>query len=193
MLEGTRHEKIALVITSYVIGFVTAFIGFGLNQVYLSEQLQSIPAQEISFKQTVQKQNSETIISANLATDGLSAITSERKIFLSANKNVLSGAVIGSSDVPGFHYAIVGAEVSRNGKFVYFCEQFNSDSVMCDPYVYSLSDGMLHTVKRDGAEFQPVIADHNSSWTIDNFLRIQGAQSINAESPWLLHTAERAD
>ena len=189
MLEGTRHEKIALVITSYVIGFVTAFIGFGLNQMYLSEQLQNIPTQEISFNQTAQKQNSETIISANLATDGLSAITSERKIYLSANKNALSSAVIGSSNVPGFHYKIIGAEVSRNGKFVYFCEQLNSDSVMCDPYVYSLSDGMLHTVKLDGVKFQPIIANHDSSWTIDNFLRIQGSQSVSAESPWLLQTA----
>ena len=47
MLEGHRHEKVVLIITSYVIGFTTAFIAFGINQLLETEDVVSAP---VAFK-----------------------------------------------------------------------------------------------------------------------------------------------
>ena len=33
-LEGSRHEKVIIVLASYVIGFLTAYIAFGINSTY---------------------------------------------------------------------------------------------------------------------------------------------------------------
>ena len=38
-MEGTRNERVIMVMAAYVIGFTTAFIAFGLNQMEESVHL----------------------------------------------------------------------------------------------------------------------------------------------------------
>ena len=185
MLEGTRHEKVAIVITSYVIGFTTAFIAFGINQLYMSQQILNEEPEFVAMeKQEVEPE--ETILSVAVTSEGLSAVTSLKSVLLTANKSSLGSAVIGSTNTPGFYAEIIEAEVSRDGRFVYFCEQLGKLDTYCDPYVFSLSDEMLHKVTLNDEVFAPDSETHSSFWSDENQLSVNGAFSSDIEKPWKL-------
>lgn len=198
MLEGNRHEKVAIIITSYVIGFTTAFIAFGLNQLILSNQIINEPLAVVQPKQMNDTDaqvvdNRGKILSVSIGDDGLYAVTEAQSIFLSANKNALGSTVIGSADTPGFHFAVLNAEVSPDGNYVYFCEQLSQSNTTCDPYVYALSDGALHVVKVNGVKLTPEILTHNSSWSGSNTLTVNGNVSTDQQKPWVLGAPVNAE
>lgn len=188
-MEGTRHEKTIIIITSYVIGFTTAFIAFGINKISNPEMINDNviePARLTSMQQHEEASNTDGITNVGFGKDGLFAITPTYERLLSADKNSFSATVANSiQNTPGFYYAIVDAEVSRNGKFVYFCEQNDETAKYCLPYVYSLSDDSLHVVKRGGGTYKSPVDGHTSSWSEDNSLVLNGMVSEDNQTPWI--------
>jgi hypothetical protein len=187
-MEGTRHEKALIIISAYVIGFITAFIAFGINKTASeNEELVSFNLENAQAEQTLPEHNA---ISVNVGADGLYLVTGERERLLSANRNALSANVQLSAAEPGFFYQIVDAEASRDGKYVYYCEQLTEEAANCDPYVYVIADDSLHRVKSDGQLLYPISASHESMWAGDSTLMVNGFVALDADKPWELSTVE---
>ena len=107
-MEGTRHEKIIIAIAAYVIGFSTAFIAFGVNQVNKTAPSDFSNAYISPVSAQTPVHHMETTVS--LAEEGLFAISQERKRILSANRNYLEANVVEALGETGLHYAIIDAE-----------------------------------------------------------------------------------
>lgn len=182
-MEGTRHEKVALIIAAYIIGFTTAFIAFGLFKSGTFEQTTFVPVQvtranvgDLSFKTNV-----------GLEEDGLYAVTSNYDRILSADKRALTASAISSLvDGSGYHYRIIDAEASRNAKFVYYCEQLSAEAPTCDAFVYDLEKDVVHPVTINGEVASYPVDEHNSYWLGGSTLHVNGATSADGNKPWVL-------
>lgn len=185
-MEGTRHEKIALIVIAYVIGFTSAFIAFGVNKINSEAKLIHIDETQAMNSDSAEVHHSG--LSVGVGEEGLFVITKEKERILSANKNLLEASVISSEPTPGFFYNIIEAEASRDGNFVYFCEQLMEEDPYCDPYVYSIVDDTLYRVSFEGEYIQPLILAHDSTWADESTLILNSAISENPEEPWKLST-----
>lgn len=183
-MEGTRHEKVALVAIAYLIGFITAFIAFGVNKIHTGSE--TLVIRHDTSNAEIQTEAHNAITSVGLDEEGLFAVTSQRERLLSADRDILNASVISSTGEPGFYYSIIDAEASRNGQFAYFCEQLLEEAAECDPYVYELATDMLHPVRMDGELFKPNSNEHTSLWTEDSLLMLNGAVSSDPAQPWNL-------
>ncbi len=187
-MEGTRHEKVALIIAAYVIGFITAFIAFGQDKPQTHESIVLI-TEEKAFAAPVQE-STQTMVGFD--EDGLYAITPAGERIISANRNVLSASALESTGLAGYFYNIIDAEPSRDGAYIYFCEQLTAESENCDAYVYALATDTLYRVTLDAQAYSPTIAGHNSMWGTQNDLTLSGAISINTQMPWILESSPEA-
>lgn len=187
-MEGHRHEKVAIIICAYIIGFSTAFIGFGVNALQNTEvQKKSMTAEVVKVAEVPKADIQKNVItSISFGGDGLYAVTPAGNILLSVNKSALEASVIGATRNSGYYFAIVDAEASRDGKFAYFCEQLMENDTTCDPFVYDLQGDILHKVLKDGNAITLDVKSHASSWNETGFLTTNGAMSISAEKPWQL-------
>ncbi len=184
-MEGHRHEKVAIVICAYIIGFTTAFIGFGVNSLQKKE-VPYVPVQANATKE-IQK---NVVTSISFGDDGLYAVTPAGNILLSVNKSALEASVIGATRNSGYYFAIVDAEASRDGKFVYFCEQLMENDTTCDPYVYDLQGDILHKVSQNGEAISSDVKTHASAWDENGMLSLNGNQSVSNAKPWELAVAQ---
>lgn len=184
-MEGTRHEKIAIIIAAYIIGFTTAFIAFGVNQPKNPIEPLQVTArnQQVDTKESLA---SNVITSVGYSNEGLFAVTAGYERLLSAKASTLGASAIASGGTSGYYFKIIDAEASRDGRFVYFCEQLTQDSKTCDPYVYAIEDDSLHPVKADDVKYQSPVATHESAWSDANELVLNGMISSEKDSPWLL-------
>ncbi len=188
-MEGTRHERVALIAAAYVIGFITAFIAFGLekiNETDIHADTQAV----IKNASAQQAESSTQATSVGMGEDGLFVITDKGERMLSANMQVLGASIISGAGEPGIYYSIIDAEASHNGAFVYFCEQLTQAALTCDPYVYSLANDTIYPVKIGDEKYKAPIATHKSTWTNDSTLVLNGATSLDQQQPWLLTVAE---
>ncbi len=190
-MEGTRNEKIIIVISAYIIGFTTSFIAFGLetpNQTEVPQsQEQHVHAQVEKFDASL-----ETISSIETNDDGLFIVTDGYSRLLSAKRGSLGASLIASVPTPGFHTKIIAASLSKDLKFVYFCEQQIPDTQKCSPYVYSLLDDSSHVVKLNGAVFEQAIEGHTAVWTDNNLLVLNENLTSNPQKPWEFLAVEEA-
>lgn len=188
-MEGTRHERIALVLAAYVIGFVTAFIAFGLT----GDTLYEVPDQTLTVSAAQNKDTVQPKTGVAVGEDGLFVIVDNGERMISASRTTLGASLIGTGEIPGFYTSIIDAEASRNGRFVYFCEQLLDENTTCDPYVYSLDEDALHPIKLDGQNYKSPIDGHTSAWSEESTLTLNGAISVDPSKPWLLETTPAAE
>ncbi len=189
-MEGNRHEKIAIVLCGYIIGFTTAFIGFGVNNLN-QEIVSEVAYVPVPHAQNVQEITEQPVITGvSFGDDGLYASTPTGSFLLSVKKSTLGASLLASAETSGYHYAIVDAEVSRDGKFAYFCEQLSEQSKTCDGYVYSIDEDMLHKVTLGESVYAPTVDQHVSSWSEEGLLTVSGNNSLNSTEPWSLGVME---
>lgn len=188
-MEGTRHERIALVIAAYVIGFVTAFIAFGLS----SNTAQEVSTPTFTVSAAPNKAETKPKTGVAVGEDGLFVIVDNGERMISASRSTLGANLVGSGPIPGFYAHIIDAEASRNGRFVYFCEQLLEESTTCDPYIYSLDADALFPIKRDGVLYKSPIEGHRSAWSEESTLTLNGAAAVDPSKPWMLETAPKAE
>lgn len=185
-MEGTRHEKIFIVIASYVIGFTTAFIAFGLSQLNESH------SNKVSYTPpTVSKQVSVlSPVTLGFSEVGLYVLNSGYQQLLTAKRSSLSANALASEEVPGFYYEIMSAESSPDGKYVYYCEQLSAEAEYCDSYVYSIAEDSLYPITVTGEIYKSPVATHASYWSENGFLSVDGFVSAESENPWSLLKSE---
>lgn len=186
---GTRHEKAVIVLTSYVIGFTTAFITFGISAMG-SDDYKMETKNHSGVNRVVEFKATHKNISA-IGEDelGLYVTVGNYNRIISGNKNDLSASVIESISGPGYAVKQHQPTVSPDGWFAFYCEQEEEDSVECNPYVYNLFDDTVHKATLNGQYGSLDIATFTSSWSEDSLLTVNGYQSNDNKSPWLF-TAE---
>ena len=142
-MEGSRHERVALIGATYVIGFVTAFNGFGVSQLEDTVDFVYVPTGA---------QSAALGHSAKLAPTSLIALREEGLYYqTSANsKGLLISAITEAGGDDGVAVAITQYELSPNEAFVYFCEQPTTLSDSCKPFVYSTKNDVVIPLTQNG-------------------------------------------
>jgi len=183
-MENSRHERALVVVASYVIGFASAYIAFGVSQ---SQQIVYMPV--VSEQHQVAKKSviASPTASLRVEDDGLVLATQDKERLLTARKSSpLVASLIQAGPTPGFAEKLTEAELSRDSEYVYFCEQLTPEAESCDAYVYSVNDDVLYPVQINGEVYTPNNASHVSAWSPAGYLTIGEYQSASTETPWIL-------
>ncbi len=148
-MEGTRNEKVLLIVSAYVIGFITAYIAYGLaytphNDFVLSAAVQATTIAEVEpTPQVVGAVSDET--SFAVTPDALTVTVNGETRLISINASQLTEEQILEVGTPGIHTAVSEVELSPDGNELYFCEQAPRETT-CTEYVYSIPDGTVQTL-----------------------------------------------
>ena len=151
-MEGTRNERVAIVLTAYVIGFITAYIAFGVMQLESSVKFAQVPAQNTAL--VIASQNTD--MSVELTESGL--------FLLQGNERTLISAASDSGLAEGTHVDISNYSLSDDESQVYFCELPTLDSESCRPYIYSINDAVVYPVTVGNERVAYDALNHKVSW-----------------------------
>ena len=145
-MEGTRNEKALLVLCSYVIGFVTAYIAYGITYTTFSEvavtEGDTYTASVSAAADTTPAANGVSYV---LDDAGLTVNVNGEERLLSVNAATLTPEEIATLGAPGVYETMNQVSVSSDGSEVFYCEQFPGESV-CTPYVYSVANDSIRPV-----------------------------------------------
>jgi hypothetical protein len=155
-MEGTRHERVVVLIAAYIIGFITAYIAFGVVKVQDIDYV-ALTNQNASIIASQSKEKSSDIF-VGLDNEGLVLIKNNKRILLSLKNN---GEV---APAEGVHASIVTYSASPDNSKIYFCEQPTVDSDSCRPYIYSVDDGIVYPVTVKGERVAFPVEGHAVSW-----------------------------
>lgn len=197
-MEGTRHERAALVLASYVIGFLTAFILYAnvtsndaptsfinvpvtsVNTAAVANATKPAPAPNTLPIEVV------TPLTVTYNEGRLEVVSGEDANLLSFNPEV-TGIEVDTADLSqGFHFGEVEFKVSPDNNFVFFCEQQDVTNSACLGFVYDVEAETIYPVVKNGA---PVLISEASLAKTEfgkNGLVIGGNYSANASAPWVL-------
>lgn len=190
-MEGTRHERIALVIVAYIIGFTTAYIAFGVHKLnedttFVAEAAPSSPVVTHVQQHQTAVQQGPKISDMNVDASGFFVTINGYKRLLAANVDSISPAEAEVIGKEGSFYKIVGASLSGDGQFAYFCNQAKQTDTNCMPYVYDVDTDMLHAVTVDAQPYTSIVASTTSTWSPAGTLSLDGFKSATATEPWRL-------
>ncbi len=194
-MEGTRHERAAIVIASYIIGFVTAFMFVAHTTDLMSDPFTSVPSSNpASVAAPVPVEVAEAVTEGELTyKDGQLVYTaSDGEHLLSFNPETADLTVDTDELTQGYHYGTLNYTASKNNQFVFFCEQQTVSGEMCLPYVYDTNADRIFPITNEG-ETLPISIDlaSNALWTAVG-LKIGSHYSVNTSAPWAMATAEGA-
>lgn len=182
-MEGTRHERAALVVVAYFIGAVTVFIGFNAPQVDYSESTTDLTASVINANQSVQATQASSI--ARYAERVLTVMTLDGERTLSFSVEA-SDQIPSEFSVQGAHFGELSYSASPSDEFIFFCEQKSPDADTCSPFVYDVLSDTIYPLRLNGERVALLTtAAGTASWS-GNILTIGSETSRDAVSPWLL-------
>lgn len=203
MLEGTKHEKIVLVVLAYIIGLTSGFIGFGINNYFHDRFHNNI----MDDNDMMEYRNSPVLGAGDKAgyippsgqppkEDGgeesilykngqLTVLTEEGPMVLSVHIDQLGQSIPESLSVQGHHIEPPVYIASPEGKYVYFCEQhLGADD--CTNLLFDSEAFSIQYVQVEDKKFSiPASQAASAYWAVDG-LHIGEYTSESAEIPWKL-------
>lgn len=120
-MEGTRNEKALLVLSSYVIGFTTAYIAYGITYATFPDELEQ--ASQMMTAAVV-----ETVITESSPEVQIKLVADELSVIVSGQSKLIS---VSAAD----------ASLSPAGDVVYFCEAVSQDA--CVSMQYSIAEDVI--------------------------------------------------
>lgn len=168
-MDGTRNERVAILITSYVIGFITAYIAFGVVQLDKAVQIVEIPSSQVASVITSQKYSSPSATYIAMDNEGLVVIQNNQRTLLSVTDTIDSEL----SFTDGVHYAISDYKLSPDKTYIYFCEVPSAESDSCRPYTYSVENEEMYPVLVNGERVAFSASDQGVSWSSNNVLIVE--------------------
>lgn len=193
-MEGSRHEKAALISVSYFIGAVTVFIGFytvhstDIPVSYSSPQVASVISANTATEKTTTPSaldsNSEYYGNVTYHNGILAIETITGKKIISYNPK-LSGLDVESEFIEqGIHTGNIIYSVAPGDQYIFFCEE--KDIVgSCTPYIYDTTSEKVYRVKVDSSEVQFTTDQARTVlWNMDG-LHIFGLIQVDKSKPWL--------
>lgn len=182
-MENSRHEKVMIIIAAWVIGFVTAYIAYGITRI--NEQYPTTEVVKVNSVAEVQQQlNNRPALEEDEL--GLYFKTAESRRLLTANQAALASADPTAITKPtnGEYYEVYGMSVSPNAKFAYFCEQLRAADTTCEPFVYDVAADALHRVELSDGRTTLPISDQKVSWGEQGKLFLSDFKSSSFAEPW---------
>ncbi len=176
-MDGSKHERAAIIGLSYFIGFLTAFLAFSDKEEVINVYTQT--AAVVDSEQVVELEEVKYDLYENEL--GLFLTFGDEQHLLSANRSHLTE---GKEEVLGYHSQIIAAGLSPFSEFVYFCAQLTSDSEDCTAFVYDIANKTLNTVKQPTGEPFVAVASHKAFWQSDGSLVVNDFSSASFEQPW---------
>jgi hypothetical protein len=190
IMEGTKHEKITLVVLGYIIGgatfFSATFIGHAPNNKDLAEK--NFTSSEIATEAVSNENISvSTTLSAASYKDGfLRVSTSNGEFILSIKQeHVKNSGLTFAPGEQGYHYNEIPFLTSPANGFVFFCEQHSTNSESCTPYIFDTE--ALHTYKvqnTDGEDIAVTTANAREARFSGNILTLGTFSSLDEKMPW---------
>ena len=200
-MEGSRHEKAALISVAYLIGAVTVFIGvYSTTGVDMESRTSLIiadtaamPATVVSATDSPKPAMTETVavdeIIGNVSyVDGILAIqTMSGPKILSFNPTKSGLEVSADFARQGAHLGSLPFVIAPGERFVFFCEQKDVPE-SCSPFIYDSLAEIVYGVKADSNELTLSLEEaRQTTWDISG-LSMPRFMVVNPEKPWLLMT-----
>jgi len=160
-MEGTRNERVIMVMAAYVIGFTTAFIAFGLNQMEESVHL-------VYVANTPATQSAAVAAATSFPADATSVSVYIDESGLVYEKGgvsrVISSYDVDASGEDGYHQSIFEFQVSSDGSTVYFCEIPNQMSDACKPFLYDSVEDVTYPLTIAGERIAVSLQPAELEW-----------------------------
>lgn len=171
VVKPADHTHAMLVALAYLIGFVTAYIAFALNDHSYNEK----PKERLIAQEAV-------------AYSPVRAVTTEDGLFMvnDGQQRVISAQLDEGELSFGYHRGIASASVSSDGSMIHYCAVM-SDVNTCSHFVYVLSEDRVYPVSNEGTQLitSESVADA-VRWASGNRLMIGDYFSVSEETPWMV-------
>lgn len=184
-MENSRHDRAIIMVSTYIIGFVSAYIAFGVEQLEQYIEVPAPVAQTISAPVTERVEVTAKPSSLVIDHRGLVLVTDEEEILLATRKSYAQTANVIAGTREATH-KLIEAELSRDGMYAYFCEQVDESDEVCSAYVYSVKKDIMYPLQIDREIYTPNIDEHFSAWSAGGYLMVDGYSSVSSNTPWLL-------
>lgn len=190
MKEGSRHEKAALTVTSYVIGFTAAYILFGnFSTSTPSVLLPVAPNQPASVIQTETAIKEESVevkpgVEVDYRKGRLVVDINGEETLLSVEPTLTETEIDTDAMTQGYHYGDINFATDSENSFVFFCE--NHGDEFCSGFVYDINADRIYPVTKSGKPVQ--ISQKSAEEAIFTAvgLKIGSNYSANKSAPWIL-------
>tara|TARA_B100000745_G_scaffold261530_2_gene185404 strand:+ start:1182 stop:1679 length:498 start_codon:yes stop_codon:yes gene_type:complete len=159
-MEGTRNERVVVLVVSYIIGFITAYVAFGITQ--LEKRMVYLPVDNTASVIAALEQKNESPGVVAETKDGLVHIKNDEVRLLSA-KMAAEDAILPD----GYYTSLADYSLSPTGSHVYFCEIPADDVNVCRPYLYSVANDTVYPIKIQGERVAFDAEEQNISWADD--------------------------
>lgn len=194
-MEGTRHEKAALISVAYFIGALTAFIWYGATQ---TADLTIISADQV--------QSASVINAVREPKPVVAEVPPQRTGIALYYKGVLDVEAIGGTkvlsynpEVSGFaaseEFAMQGTHVgdlifavSPTEEYVFFCEQKSLAVNTCSPFIYDVLQDKIYSLTANTGAFDVTLNSAKSAGWVEGGLNLGGVLSVAPNTPWLMAT-----
>ena len=206
-IEGTKHEKVVIIVLAYVMGFTAGFICFGISTNRSAvggtdspAAVQALFAPEQISADTLISTPEPTETTAEIATnpeaahgpatvtytDGkLQAQVGDNSYLLSMRTSGLDSAAQSAFKNQGAHQDIPAYTVSPNGKFIHFCEQQSADD-SCMNFIFDVEKNVINYVSIDGKKVTTTGSIAKAATWSENGLTLDNKTSADAAAPALL-------
>jgi len=198
-MEGTKHEKVILVILAYLIGFTSALIAYGIkptpnylpfeNELGLTSGLENtdfVDKQNIQQSSTTEATDPSTNEFVNYHDGRLSVHNDQGDFLLSINKDLIDTEQLIEFKNYGIHYSNKSPFylVSADKKFIYFCEQ-HGEKDNCSNFIFDVKSSNMHFVNNEKQKIvTPRQVAEKAYWREDDILVVGDLTSVNSDTPW---------
>jgi hypothetical protein len=201
-MEGSRHEKVAIVITSYLIGFATAFILFtstgnissvdtyvpsidaNTASVINATPAPMVQAVETSVENSIEVRDDVSLVTYSNGLLEVRRADGDRLLSFNPETSLIN---VDLATLPqGYHYGDVSYAVDEAGEYVFFCEKLTVDAETCSGYVYDLKADQIYPVSKDGSLVPITLKSASETiWTALG-LKIGSHYSLSLTTPWII-------
>lgn len=199
MIEGTRHERVAIVIASYIIGFITAFMFSANTGDVPADPFISAPiANPAAVVQAKPVESAPEVPAVSAVTEGTVTYNDGQLVYkgidgehlLSFNPEVSDLKADLETLTQGIHSGEISYKASTDGKFVFFCEKLSESDDSCFGYMYDTNADRIYQMTMEGKPltFADTVAS-KAIWTAVG-LKVGSSYSVNASAPWAMMTAQ---
>jgi hypothetical protein len=179
-----QHERAAVMALTFCIGFITAFIAYGiptsnvpLAVVPAASQPASVVVAERAVRAAPTPQAPQTGVA--LDSEGLWLVRNGERMLVSPTAAT-------APDLPEAHTEVHQAVVSDDGNYLFFCPETATNPGLCEPRVFDVENYSVHRVQSQGQTGNLNPATLDVSWLPNGSLEINGFASASASQPWVV-------
>lgn len=195
-MDGSRHERAVLVVLSYVIGFLTAFIAFSIGSSSRDIAKSEVFVYEVAHEYDYRKFASEPsepdrsfeMLTEVLYQDGRLLVQhGAESLLVSLNPEAAGFAADTLVNEPqGHHVTEPTYALAPDGAQLFFCEQQSVNEDVCDTFILDVNERIVRPVKVAGEPLQLSSDEAKEVVWNGRKLAFLDLTSIDETQPWNL-------